>query len=291
MRVALFAGILAIAFSIGAQEIPPNTAPATSTEGGGIVRELQRQQKAERAKQASQNEPQIAPCNQASPCYVIEEPKAKSKEQKAKEDSLDALYRRDMKATIGGVLGAFIGLAVLIWQTILTRKAANAAKASAEALISAERGWVMVDLVPVPAGISLVLGHTSKGHNEPDRQYISARVRCVCNNQGKTPAKILEKRAAAIIVKADQPLPEQPNFDIEIQDPVPHYVQGNDAAKRDWTLFADGKEETGAMVVVYGTVRYRHLFSNQDVHSSFGYRIVNNELERLTDYPKYNENT
>jgi hypothetical protein len=51
-------------------------------------------------------------------------------------------------------------------------------------------------------------------------------------------------------------------------------------------------EEMGTMIVVYGIVKYTHMFSDQEVYSTFGYRItVNGELEHLTGYPKYNENT
>ncbi len=46
----------------------------------------------------------------------------KTKEEQAKEDSLDSLARHYMWATIVGVIGAWIGLAVLIYQTIITRR-------------------------------------------------------------------------------------------------------------------------------------------------------------------------
>jgi len=95
-----------------------------------------------------------------------------------------------------------------------------------------------------------------------------------------------------ILVTPDNPLPVEPNLEIEIQDPVPQYLQTRDKSKRDWALSVEGREVVGTMIVVYGIVKYAHMFSDHEVYSTFGYRItVNGEFERLTGYPKYNENT
>jgi hypothetical protein len=205
--------------------------------------------------------------------------------------SLDTLTRFSLWATIIGVVGAWIGLVVLISQTIISRTAASAAKASADAAISTERAWIMIDLERVPA-VGLLIYGTSTEHGGPERHSISARIRCVCSNQGKTPAKILEKRATLILVTPENPLPVEPNLEIEIQDPVPQYLQTRDKSKRDWALSVEGREEVGTMIVVYGIVKYTHMFSDQEVYSTFGYRItVNGEFEHITGYPKYNENT
>jgi hypothetical protein len=46
------------------------------------------------------------------------------------------------------------------------------------------------------------------------------------------------------------------------------------------------------MMIVYGVVRYRHMFSEVEVQTTFGYRITpGDNLVRLRDKPKYNENT
>ena len=41
-----------------------------------------------------------------------------------------------------------------------------------------------------------------------------------------------------------------------------------------------------------GVVKYRHLFSGNEVQTTFGYKVTKDyNFERLTEYPKYNENT
>lgn len=111
MRViTAIAAILVVVFYVGAQsqERLPNAS-----------------QKANESDQA-----QVMPCNQASPCHVIEEAQRKSAEQEAKDASLDWLYRRYMWATIVGVIGGLIGVGVLIWQTRLIKLSADASKIS-----------------------------------------------------------------------------------------------------------------------------------------------------------------
>jgi hypothetical protein len=54
----------------------------------------------------------------------------------------------------------------------------------------------------------------------------------------------------------------------------------------------DRQPAIGFLAVIYGVVKYRHLFSDKEVQTTFGYRInIGGELERLSGYPKYNENT
>jgi|HubBroStandDraft_6_1064221.scaffolds.fasta_scaffold218378_1 hypothetical protein len=56
--------------------------------------------------------------------------------------------RRDRKKqlcmAVLGVLGAWVGLFLLMWQTILTRRSANAALLNAQAVISTDRPWIIV---------------------------------------------------------------------------------------------------------------------------------------------------
>ncbi|HXM59461.1 MAG TPA: hypothetical protein VN950_01305 [Terriglobales bacterium] len=58
----------------------------------------------------------------------------------------DRLYRWYLRATIIGVVGGFIGIVVLIWQAILTRRTADAALTNTEVIIAAERAWIDIDL-------------------------------------------------------------------------------------------------------------------------------------------------
>jgi hypothetical protein len=78
---------------------------------------------------------------------------------------------------------------------------------------------------------------------KPSSTYAS--VRCICGNQGKTPARIIEKRACLLVVPPSNPLPENPNLDIDIQDATLHYLQTGDETKRDWMLTGPGAQGMG----------------------------------------------
>jgi hypothetical protein len=201
------------------------------------------------------------------------------------------VFRRTLNAIQGQTAVIQESISVARTSAAAAERSAEAAKASAEVAISGQRAWVMVDLEHVP-GVGTVMYGSAREGSGPERHSVAARVRCVCSNQGKTPAKILEKRAALLLVDSGNPLPVQPRLDIEILDAVPQYLQSGQEAKRDWTLCTDGREEIGTTLVVYGFVKYRHIFSDREAYASFGYRITANyEFERLSDFPKYNENT
>jgi hypothetical protein len=122
----LTAFFFAVSFSVYAQNVSPNTAPTNS------------QQKADK----TQNPDSTA----------IEQSQVQSKEEKAKAASLDYLYRWYMRATIIGVVGGFIGIGLLIWQSMLSRRSANAAWLNAQAVISSERPSLAKRLLAIPFG-------------------------------------------------------------------------------------------------------------------------------------------
>jgi len=124
--------LIAALFAISAQEIPPNTPPTATTKSRSTIGKLNTQKKADKAEQAVTGESKEPPCNQCLACPPIEQIQSKSKEEQAKADSLDLLYRRYMWATIVGVGGGLLGVGILIWQAVLTRRAANAARNSAD---------------------------------------------------------------------------------------------------------------------------------------------------------------
>jgi hypothetical protein len=189
------------------------------------------------------------------------------------------------------VLIGTLGIGAAIRSLDVLRVQTDATKASADAAVSAERAWIMVDLDKVPGVGAIIDGATREGSG-PQHYSTSVRVRCVCSNQGKTPAKIIEKKATALLVTGNKPLSIEPDLHIEIQDPVPEYLQTRDESKRDWTLEVDGRQEDGDMLIIYGIIRYTHLFSSTEAHTTFGFRVtINNTFQRLTGYAKYNENT
>jgi hypothetical protein len=100
----------------------------------------------------------------------------------------DILYRRYLCATIIGVIGGFLGVGILIWQTVLTRRsadaardAAGAARSTAEAVVNSERPWLFLTISTTQSSGPLdengVLEHLSFS--------VSFR------NCGKTPAEVV----------------------------------------------------------------------------------------------------
>ncbi len=118
-----------------------------------------------------------------------------------------------------------------------------------------------------------------------------AHIRLTCSNQGKTPARIIEIRAR--LLAGIRPLPPEPDLNIEILEAGPFYLQPGMPFVKDTLIYGEGGAGIGEMVVIYGVVRYTHLFSAQEVHTTFGYRVIHRELRRLEgeQYRKYNENT
>jgi len=105
-----------------------------------------------------------------------------------------------------------------------------------------------------------------------------------------TPAKIIEKRIC--LLAGITPLAEEPNLEIPIVDAVPHYLQAGNESKHDWSIEGKGGRGIGNVLIIYGVVKYRTIFSDQEVQTTFGYKLtVDDRLERFSDHPKYNENT
>jgi hypothetical protein len=172
-------------------------------------------------------------------------------------------------------------------QAKATEDAATAAKTSADAVINAERAWVMVDVEQVPGqGIRTV--HTDLLTNE---QSTMIYARLICKNDGKTPAWITEKRAGLKIIGPHDKLPTEPELDslgVWQREPEPLGV-GRDS-KKEITPQAKGTEGFDDSAILYGAIFYRDVFGRER-KTVFGYRVtLGNEFKRLIE-SRYNENT
>lgn len=167
-----------------------------------------------------------------------------------------------------------------------TEKAANAAKANADAVISAERAWVMVDIEPPPGIGNMTVSDSST----------TVYARMSCWNDGKTPAWIEEIRARFMVLQPNDVLPLIPALDhTEILNvgPILLSVRKEKPFYKDEAMVAEGVHITGSgtMAVLYGVVNYRDVFSSRR-QSTFGYWLTSgSKWERLSGCPKYNENT
>jgi hypothetical protein len=98
--------------------------------------------------------------------------------------------------TFVGVVGAWIGLGVLIRQTDISRVAAEAAKASADATIAADRAWVIAELIPLCAKFGHDWHRPAGGGFAPLSIEeivggVHLRHRLKFTNMGRTPAHVL----------------------------------------------------------------------------------------------------
>jgi hypothetical protein len=109
---------------------------------------------------------------------------------------------------IGGTIAAVRTLRSIEKQTVALQQSVGIA-------INSERAWVMVDLEKAPGGGFVATG-TGAESGGAVHHSTRSRIRCVRSNQGKTPARIVEKRACLILTAPDTPLPKEPNIDIDI---------------------------------------------------------------------------
>jgi hypothetical protein len=110
--------------AVSTQEIPPSTAPSRAGESHAL-RKLNSDKKADYPDKGGPQDLQETPCNKCSNCCPEEQSHIKTKEEQAKEDSLDLLTRRYMRTTIWGVVGAWIGIVILVAQTVISRRSSQ----------------------------------------------------------------------------------------------------------------------------------------------------------------------
>jgi hypothetical protein len=243
-------------------------------------------------------------------CFDVQAPHTDEKQKDPYDARTDSLYRKYLWFTIIGVCGGLIGLGLLYRQFKATETAANAAKNSADAatksanhlaeqlgtmrdtakanrdsadaLVNAERAWLMVYLDWQPGSI-----HTLD--NERTRAT-TAYLQCVCTNHGKTPAWIDEICCKFEIIPWFH---ESPDFkNMEPYDSAPEPVAaGASSGIRKLEPVADGMFiQEGKVRMVYGVVKYRDMFGLKR-ETTFGYQITpDQDLKRLAGRA-YNENT
>lgn len=183
----------AIAFSVSAQSVPPNTSPSASTQDGGAIGKPDGRKEADKANHDDGSCPPVASSAECANCCAVVQPAGKSEEEQAKANSLDTLTRRYMWATIVGVVGAFIGIALIFWQTKIAAKSAEAASLNAQAVMDSERPWIVIDV---------------------ERQPLPPKwCNLAASNRGRTPAQIVSGSATHVFVNDPDDLKVPPIYD------------------------------------------------------------------------------
>jgi len=151
--------------------------PNRGTRQSGI-NERQRSQKTSQEKSSPTERPQ--------PQIIVdglnvEEPSGLHQQDHAYDASKDALYRWYLRFAIAGVFVALVGIVLLIFQTIATKKAADAALLQVKHVIKSERPWILVENVQLSELLPME-------HQQP------IQVSYEVNNYGRTPARIVRAR-------------------------------------------------------------------------------------------------
>jgi hypothetical protein len=249
----------------------------------------------------------VAPQQSLGASNFVYEPSIERAQQQY-DPYADRLYRAYLRATIIAAVFSLIVIGMLIWQNILTRQAANAAQSSADAatksanhladqlgtmrdtakanrdsadaLVNAERAWLMVYLNWQPGSVRTLSSQNGA----------TAYLQFVCKNYGKTPAWIDEICCKFEIIPWFH---ERPDFtNMEPYNSVPEPVAaGGSSEIRKLEPVADGVFlEEGKVRTVYGVVKYWDMFGLKR-ETTFGYQItLKQELKRLAGRT-YNENT
>ena len=187
------------------------------------------------------------------------------------------------------VLAAFSTLGVICWQSIETRKSAQGAFLNAQALITAERPWLVAHFI------------ATEKRTIPEDGF--AAFQWEVKNVGRTPA-IVKEWAARVVFNTDfVPLPDKPDYgnpDWLFSERI--LVPGGTLRFwADWYEWKDGKyqrlsQPTGSnaldLLVGFGYVKYRDTFGGTKEYisgfcdcSSIGGRLLSGDWSQWTDSP------
>ncbi len=198
----------------------------------------------------------------------------KSEEEK-REDAYEKGFDHAYKwATIAGVIGGWCVL-------LIVRK-------QGQAIINAERAWVMAELDWAPMFGSITA--TRDAFGQPT-SAITMRLRY--RNDGNTPAWVDEIKARFEIVQLPNKRPDIKTMariknGVLPYGPIPLAIGGNEYV--DFPLECIGQEELRKINVVYGVIYYRDTF-NKKRRTFFGFQLKGNDITYLPKFPEYNKHT
>lgn len=219
-------------------------------------------------------------------------PATKSGERQPYDPRDDTPYQLYLWATIIGVGIALGALRFLIKSANAAERAADAAKKSADAILNVERAWVFASVKHSETGPHSFAQGVIEGVTT-----VTVFIDVVCTNEGKTPAWIIEKHLGMGFFDV---IPETPPLvECQISQYEPEPLGAGKVAK--WINLnpsCNGIMGQGQTMLIYGVVRYRHMFSEEIKHTTFGYVVSSGgirnvpQFERLPPiYRVYNENT
>lgn len=192
------------------------------------------------------------------------------------------------------VIVGMVTALVIGWQSYETRRAAQAAKINAEALVNSERAWILTDIgwaasqpnQPEPTKLKISVSSSTEG------EATSIWVCWNWKNDGRTPAWITDKLLWVRVY--DEAPPSTPDTSDPLTFSGREPVGVGEKSRIFLTPWFKGERpETAAALIVYGVIKYRDVFGAHETWC--GYSVegasANPRLERLVGYPEYNKST
>jgi hypothetical protein len=178
------------------------------------------------------------------------------------------------------VILGFGTLAVVLWQTIQTKKAAQAALLSAQAVIDAERAWLTVSITDKLKPLT----DSPKNRAENERRQLSrllgedneaGKIYFVSlRNQGRTPARILRGDFTHRFVKTPDELPVPVSYSGPIILPDPTFIVSKEAFQirpgiNPYSILDEAKKKVAVgfsieFLIFYGRIIYEDVFASGD---------------------------
>lgn len=209
-------------------------------------------------------------------------PTSESKQQAAQTEAKPFLTHGEWVMAI--LTAVYVIISYFVLQAIkrearIGQQAADAATKSADALMNAERAWLLARTVDVDSRTKEILTGRIREAVRPREQGVTIRFEYCFTNLGRTPARITRIGARFQKLQTLADLPAEPNYGIAVLD-VQLVLAPNDSTNLTWQVLEPDGVLTGDEVVsitlgkaflyAYGFVKYLDIFDRQQ-EARFGY--------------------
>ena len=190
---------------------------------------------------------------------------------------------------LAGIGAAAVIVAVITLFSI--KDQATAARLNAQALIDAERAWVMAELSAYGDSLRTLVGEGYETGHGLYQSISVENVKLTLRNQGKTPAWIENVRAQVDIVDSTS-VRNEPVLRGGTQGSMEPLGAGEERS-RSLELVCDGRREGDQFLSIYVVITYRDIFGRSH-ETTLGYSVTsisNGQLLRQQALPHRNRNT
>lgn len=172
--------------------------------------------------------------------------------------------------------------------TIAAKNAAEAAQLNAQAVINAERAWIIAELGLFGETVGVIEGEGYFQSEAPIKCTQVMNVKLTCKNEGKTPAWIDHVRAVLEIVDPNS-VRVEPETSKWTHGPMPPIGSGQERS-RSLELRCNGHAEDHEFLSISVLVEYRDIFDKKR-ETWLGYSVSGGQLVRQNGLPHRNRNT